>query len=418
MKKKGLENNIDLLSAQIEELKGENRRLKLSLAEANIDNTRVQELANTKSLFLANMSHEIRTPMNSIMGFLGLLQNSELGEVERDYVDTAYHSAEALLGIVNDILDFSKIEARKYEFNYRNFNLHKFLKEVIKSFHPLVSERQICFLTEIEEDLPEYVVGDSIRLRQIFVNLIGNALKFTPAGGAVILGAHLRSTFGEGCEVHFSVTDTGIGVPEEKLQEILKPFEQGDSSTTREYGGTGLGLTISHELIQCMGGKLEVASKEGLGAVFSFNVRFKLGEKEKAPLSEGSLPHDNVTRTILIVEDNMVNQKLAVNILKKEGYKTVVANNGEEAIQLTKENQFDLILMDIQMPLLGGIQATESIRNMKGGEKIPIVAFTANAMVGDREQYIEAGMDEYISKPIKKDELKDVIQKFFNEDST
>ncbi|NOQ36908.1 MAG: transporter substrate-binding domain-containing protein, partial [Methylococcaceae bacterium] len=369
------------------------------------------EIANqTKSDFLANMSHEIRTPMNGIMGMVELALSTDLSAKQRNYLQKIDYSTQSLLSIINDILDFSKIEAGKLELENKPFSLEKLLNYLSDMVDIQAKQKDIGIDFLVAPQTPQQLVGDSLRLGQILINLVSNAVKFTEKG-KIIMSVNSEQGESKTISLRFSVQDSGIGMTLEQTENLFKPFSQADSSTTRKYGGTGLGLVISKQLVELMGGKIWVESEPNKGSTFSFTVNLEAA-CDKVSVIEHEIMTNTETITgkrILLVEDNEINREIAYALLENLGVIIEMAENGKQALQLTKTKVFDLILMDIQMPEMDGLCATRLIREDKRLRDLPIIAMTAHAMMGDFEKSLAAGMNDHITKPINSTVLLETL---------
>jgi signal transduction histidine kinase/ActR/RegA family two-component response regulator len=410
-----LRRKVALQTAVIREELQQQELLKQAAEQAN----------RTKSEFLANMSHEIRTPLNGILGFAGLMAESELTGSQREQNEALRSSAESLLAVVNNILDFSRVESGRIELESLDFSIRKCVRAAVATVQPLLSEKGLATSVQIDDDVPDWIKGDPYRLRQILLNLLGNAVKFTVAGGIGVRVslAPEQDAAAAGApaprQIQFAVSDTGIGVPESQRELIFQPFRQADGSVTRRFGGSGLGLAISRNLVTLMGGRMWLESAEGQGSTLFFTAPLPPGKtpagNEKPVVAAGSpSPPEQPSHqplSILVAEDNVVNQLLMRTLLERRGHRVAVVANGAAALAAWRQDHFDCILMDIQMPEMDGFEATRIIRAEESGNgaHIPIIALTAHAMKGDREKCLQAGLDSYIAKPIQTAALDAVL---------
>lgn len=415
---KGNLTNFAAIERDITEQKNKERDLLDSVLEA--------ERANqTKTDFLANMSHELRTPMNGILGMCSLLQDTPMDDEQIELVNTIYKSSDNLLMLLNDILDLSKVESGDVTIEKVPYNIHQEMKDAERLYGANVKEKSLELQVNISENVPECILGDYIKIQQVVRNLMSNAIKFTHEGGITISIAVHKDEFGDGSrpEIYFYVKDTGIGIPEDRLEDIFSKFTQADASTTRKYGGTGLGLAIVKELVELMGGRIGVESHLGKGTIFYFALPLEVPAEGERPVNipepaKGDaymIYTTHATAKILVVDDNPVNRLFAEKILKKMGYENVeLAEDGAEALEKMWTYPYDIVFMDCQMPEMDGYEATRRYRAYEesSDERVPVIAVTANAIVGDKQKCLAAGMDDYLSKPLKRDKLQEMLDKW------
>ncbi|GMR07337.1 MAG: hypothetical protein BMS9Abin26_0340 [Gammaproteobacteria bacterium] len=385
------------------------------------ESRRIADTANkAKGDFLANMSHEIRTPISGVIGMINLLKTTDTSQEQNNYIESLDVSANHLLMLINDILDFSKIEAGKLELEVNNFSISKLIQDTTAVLQPLASKKHLELTTLIDSSLPEMVLGDRHRIAQVIMNLAGNAIKFTEKGQVSIRVSRANVVEGTQLWLCIEIEDTGIGIPESKLATIFDVFTQADSSTTRRFGGTGLGTAISRELVWLMKGNINVISEEGVGSNFWFDIPLQEVNKNQQPHSK-AMPLQAVvdetlatgqTANILVAEDNIINAKFIVNFLEKAGHIVHHADNGIKALEYLRAHQYDVIFMDMHMPKLDGKETTRQWRQIEKTSPVPIIALTASTTEQDRKECIQAGMNDFIAKPVRPEQLLSIVDKY------
>ena len=407
-----LEERVKLRTKKLEETLSElkHSQPELILAKVKSEQAAMQaeKAAHAKQQFLSNMSHEIRTPMNAIIGFTRLLQKTELTEEQLEFVQAVKSSGENLLVIINDVLDFSKAQSGKISFEKASFSVRQQVDSIIELMTPKANEKKLELHSDFDHSIPDHLMGDAARLNQILINLIGNAIKFTEHGD-VSISVQNRSDTNNHVEVEFKISDTGIGIPSDKLTSIFEEFSQASNDITRKYGGSGLGLAIVKQLVEAQGGKINVKSTEGVGSVFTFVLGFAKDESHRAVVDKQE-PDAELTLQglhVLLVEDNVLNQRLAMRVMSDWHWLVDLAENGEKAKAAMQKNSYDLVLLDIQLPDMDGYSIAAYIRNTLEAPKsaTPIIAMTAHAMVGEAAKCFEAGMNAHVAKPFNPDIL-------------
>jgi signal transduction histidine kinase/CheY-like chemotaxis protein len=416
----GMISVIDITARKLAEddLLETNKQLEAALSRAH-EFAIAAEAANiAKSQFLANMSHEIRTPMNGIIGILSLLLGTELNSEQKKFIEIMQSSGDNLLAIINQILDLSKVESDKFELDLHNFNLQTAMYDIVEMLAVKASKKNLEFNFKIDDGVPCSVNGDSGRIRQVVTNLAHNAIKFTETG-KIDFDIKIDDESENSVKLKFEIKDTGVGIPVEHIGDLFTPFTQVDGGMNRKFGGTGLGLAISKKIVELMGGNIGVQSSENEGSFFWFTIVLEKQNRPQSTVKELSdINNNNIDKDsaeILLVEDNKTNQLVAISMLKKLGYKIDLAVNGFECIEALRQKDYNVVLMDCQMPEKDGFETTEEIRSGNSGVRNPeilIIALTAHAMEGDREKCIKAGMNDYIAKPIKIKEIDELLKRW------
>lgn len=408
--------NQDLLS-QKEQLVVETGEIKEEIEYLTIAKQKAEEATLAKSNFLSNMSHEIRTPMNAVIGMTHVLLEENPRHDQKEHLETVMFSAENLLVIINDILDYSKMEAGRMIIERTNFDIREVINNIYKTLAPKAKARQLIFQLDMEEDVPRYLLGDPTRLTQVLINLLNNAIKFTEEGKISLVVRQQSKPKQEESKLLFEVRDTGIGIPKEKQEEIFESFSQADEHTTRVFGGTGLGLAITKRLVELQGGLIKLQSEMGVGSCFSFSLTYSIGEvpDELQVETQNVLKQKGIkgVERILIVEDNLFNIKVVKRILKFWDMEIDIAKDGYEALEKVKEKDYNIVLMDLQMPRMDGYQATATIRSWGENkyQSLPIIALSASALADFRKRAFDVGMNDFLTKPFKPKDLYQTIER-------
>ena len=439
--------NSSLLTKRYEELEKTNNELKHTLTklkqktdealqaseQARLSQIKAEDAAQYKTEFMANMSHEVRTPLNAILGFTELLHNTPLSELQNDYLAQIDTSSKHLLDLINEILDFEKAEAGKLTLELCEFSPHALFNELSNMFSNNIISKQLDILFALSSNVPTSVVGDLFKLKKVLINLINNAVKFTDQG-EIEIRATVAETTDQTCKIVFRVKDSGIGIRTEDQERLFLPFEQADGSTTRRYGGTGLGLSICKQIVELMQGEIWLESEYSKGSCFTLSLNFDLPSAQLDAASpnnysarndqsgefaivEQNAMHRLIDKDLLLVEDEPINRHLMQEFLKNTGLRLHIAENGKQAIQMAAEHNYDIILMDMQLPVMGGCEAARYIRDELGQLDTPIIALTANVIEGDRDKCYQAGMDDYLTKPVSSNALIKKIVYWINRDT-